>query len=272
MTRKYRTILLGIVVMIKISIISSPYLKCVIMPQLMEKREMSFQSRTNSDIQNQLLWFSYKDGNIALNYHPILQDKIHNVMYLDKKGSSHEEPGKTLEFSSIMSGSFLVLADNLKLDINGDGNYENIFLCAKTDTNETQGKPNFSTKFKKSNIPIEIIVKNKTSIFVLVYGKPYTGPLSVKSRRGLNKEFSVKSGNISFIDVRDLREGIVVTCKDSQNCVLIGSYIQEKHTLFTLQHAKVMIPFFFIIISVAINVSLICIFRRKIKKVYSNFA
>lgn len=269
MSRKYKMILLSIIAMLIISILLSPYLKYVIMPQLMKKRELSFRSKTNSEISNQFLWFSYKDGNISLNYHPILQDKFHHVMYLDVKGSKHQKLLKNFAFSSVMSGSFLVIADNIKLDIDGDGEYETLSLCAKTDTNETQGKHESSTKFEESNIPVEIIAKNKNAVLVLVHGKPYTGQLSVKSRRGLNQEFHIKDGNISFIDIRDLRDGIVVTCKEKQNCVLIGTYIQEKHTLFTLQHGKVMLPFFFLIIAVGLIVSLICLFR---KKVSSNFS
>lgn len=42
----------------------------------------------------------------------------------------------------------------------------------------------------------------------------YEGVVHLTSKRGTDKQIEIENGIIPFVDVRDLRSGIVVMCKD----------------------------------------------------------
>lgn len=69
-------------------------------------------------------------------------------------------------------------------------------------------------KFARKDIPIEVVMSDNTEITILKDGIPYEGVVHLTSKRGTDKQIEIENGIIPFVDVRDLRSGIVVMCKD----------------------------------------------------------
>ncbi len=242
-------------------IVYSPKLYYYIMPLTMEKRGFESVETTKSNIENQFVWFSYENGKIKLHYHPDFMEHLQNAVYMDVNNQSHMVEMNQFTLDNTMSGSMMVIAKKENWDIDGDGEKDSVFVSAKTDTNETQGWSAYSRVIQREDVPFEVVMSDKTQLTLLKEGAPYNGVVKMESARGTKRIIEVKDGLIPFVDLRDLRKGIVVTAKQDEGGYLIGSYICEYHTVFTKAHLVSALPLWIFFGSVIIGVLIVSSIR-----------
>lgn len=239
----------------------NPYLDIYLVKQGMSGKELKTAQRADSEMENQFLWFSYKDEQMILNCHKLMMEIPETIQYLDTDGAVHTVSSENMIFDDTMSGTYFAMAEPVELDFNGDGQSDTIYMTAKTDANETQGFAEYSRVLGEKTIPIELIMNGKTGLLVLQNGEPYTGTLQMTSTRGLNMEVECTGEEIP-VDVRDLRSGLLVKIENEKNEIYLGSYIAQEHTIFTLAHAKVMTNIALMAALTAIGIFAVCVSRR----------
>lgn len=171
---------------------------------------------------------------------------------------------KQTQVSEDCSGSFLAVLSEATVDMNGDGESENLFVTAKTDTLQTQGYNVVRTNFEQKNIPMEVVLANNTDITIYVNGEVLKNKtVNITSSRGLDKNYTTdENGQILGLKMKDVRSGINISYEDENNNYYISSYIVESRVLFTALHFEAMIPLLYCILISAVVIAIICILRK----------
>lgn len=223
--------------------------------------QLRTESVTDSEMEDQFLWFSYEDGQMVLKSQSLFTSIPSTIQYLDLEGTVHTVDTENMVFDGGMSGTYFAMAEKTVLDLDGNGEMETIYATAKTDANETQGYAHFSRVLGSEEIPIELVMSSNEGLTVLQYGVPYVGKLKLVSKRGLNKEIECTGEEIP-VDLRDLRSGLLVKIENEKQEVFLGSYLAQEHTIFTKEHFKVMQNIFLLVVLAAVGISAICWIRK----------
>lgn len=264
MFQRKKVVLISVALVLLIGLLTSDKLNINLLKTTMSDRQFIDQLETQAALDHQYMWFDYKGRDIILNVHPLMQDTLQHMSYLDVEGVSHQIPITEFKLDDTMSGSFIVQSQLISSDLDGDDQLDQAILTAKIDTVETQGYSSYSNRFEAKDLAIEIINSDKTELLILVNGEPYTGKLTLIGPRYPSKVLQIEEGKIPFVDVRDLRAGIVVVCKAPTGELLISSYISESHELFTMMHLKALTPFILLLICMGIFISIVIQMRRRL--------
>lgn len=239
----------------------SPHLEIYFVKQGLSGKQLLTESVTNSDLENEFLWFSYENDQMILKNQSLFAKMPSTIQYLDLDGKVHTADTENMVFDEGMSGTYFAMAEKTELDLDGNGDVETIYATAKTAANETQGFAYFSRALGSEEIPIELIMSSNEGLTVLQYGLPYTGRLELFSKRGLQKEIECTGEEIP-VDVRDLRSGLLVKIENEENEVFLGSYIAQEHTIFTKEHLKVMSNILLLVVLTAVGIAIVCLIRK----------
>ncbi|MCR5608822.1 MAG: hypothetical protein K6G26_07130 [Lachnospiraceae bacterium] len=243
-----------IAIILAAGVFLSPKLNYMIVEDSMENRELKKETVINPEIEYQYLYFTFNDENLVLNYRDDFSGLFNEIYYLDTDGKVNKSEIDSFRFNNNMSGTFVTIGKKNNED-------KNITVCAKADTNETQGFSMFSNVCGNKEIPLELVRSGENNFILLRNGVPFTGNIDIYGKYINHENKNIEEGEIDFIDVRDQRNGFCVTVADSNETV-IATYIAEHHMLFNRQHKEAMTTMWVFIISVALGIASVVILRR----------
>ena len=168
-----------------------------------------------------------------------------NVHAIKNDGTVESVPLKDFKTSDDYTGTFLVYADNVDVDLDGDGRPEKkASVSSKTGTREVQGFFEYDTLYSsKMNVPVEVVHTYQTSLQVYKDGEPYSGTIHFIDRKGRDSLMTLTDGVIPYVDIRDLWNGITVLLEDGESGkTYIASYQAEENTLLTHDFFRAWIP------------------------------
>ena len=141
----------------------------------------------------------------------------------------------------------------------------NVTRIAKTDMEYTQGYTTAANLFLSDEIPFEVAYADREYFTVYFNGEPLSNAeITVTLSDGSQKTVTTdKSGNVTDLDLNDVRGGLSFTyISDTQNTYILH-YQVEADTIFTARWLSAMLPFGIIIL-----ISVVCIvldvFLRKL--------
>lgn len=166
-------------------------------------------------------------------------------------------PLDTFCFQGDMNGTILLQSQN------ADGSVQ---VSAKASVLATQSFDAYAWDnhvIGYDTIPVEICYSGSgvmsTAVSVLVYGKPYSGPLRLQTAAGKDTVLDISDGALENLSIYDIRRGLAVTVEDeATGHTLIGSYRVEDYPMFSLAHLKALVNLFFLLVLIGSGCSIIC--------------
>jgi ferredoxin len=224
---------------------------------------LHLQRSTKSEVNGQMLWFTYDNDSIELNLNTFLDPSLIQIYALTAKGSRLLDPS-TLSLGKDCTGSIAAIAPPYQFDNDNDGKADIVYIAAKTDTQLTQGAVPVKTQFANSKLPFELVLSNKSTVTVYFKNTPLANQnITMNSTHGANQKMSTDSnGVIHGLDIRDIRNGLNVQYKDNKGTFYNLSYQVENNSLFTARHFSSMKPIFKVVILSAACILIILILRN----------
>lgn len=200
--------------------------------------KIEIENNTTTKCENQIIWWQFEDEGLKLNYNSQLvnQDKL---VILGKKNDEQVIPvSETL--STDFNGSFMAVAKLIMIDMNGDGNNDEVYISAKGDTIATRGFTAVNTFFNDQMIPFEVVIEGDNDLKIYFDQKLLKGGVvKVTAVDGLERKFRTNSetGIIHLDNMNTLRKNVNITYINN-NKYYIASYVVEGHRLFSKEHLQ----------------------------------
>ena len=205
------------------------------------------------------LSFTYENDDITLHG---AEDATVYALTVD--GIKTVESDYTESLPADFLGSFAaVQVESSNMD--GDGITEKVYHIAKTDMEYTQGYTTSANLFLSDEIPFEVAYVDRDHFTLYLEGEPLpNAAITVTLSDGSEKTFtSDEDGNITDLDLNDVRNGLTFTYVPNEHTTYILNYQVEADTIFTVRWLSAMLPF-----GVIILISVVCIaldvFLRKL--------
>ena len=205
------------------------------------------------------LSFTYENDDITLHG---AEDAT--VYALTTEGIKTVESDYTESLPADFLGSFAaVQVESSNMD--GDRITEIVYHIAKTDMEYTQGYTTSANLFLSDEIPFEVAYVDRDYFTLYLEGEPLpNAAITVTLSDGSEKTFtSDEDGNITELDLNDVRNGLTFTYVPNEHTTYNLHYQVEADTIFTTRWLSAMLPF-----GVIILISVVCIaldvFLRKL--------
>lgn len=205
------------------------------------------------------LSFTYENDDITLHG---AEDAT--VYALTTEGIKTVESDYTESLPADFLGSFAAVQVESSNE-DGDGITEKVYHIAKTDMEYTQGYTTSANLFLSDEIPFEVAYVDRDHFTLYLEGEPLpNAAITVTLSDGSEKTFtSDEDGNITDLDLNDVRNGLTFTYVPNEHTTYILNYQVEADTIFTVRWLSAMLPF-----GVIILISVVCIaldvFLRKL--------
>ena len=205
------------------------------------------------------LSFTYENDDITLHG---AEDAT--VYALTTEGIKTVESDYTESLPADFLGSFAAVQVESSNE-DGDGITEKVYHIAKTDMEYTQGYTTSANLFLSDEIPFEVAYVDRDHFTLYLEGDPLpNAAITVTLSDGSEKTFtSDEDGNITDLDLNDVRNGLTFTYVPNGHTTYILNYQVEADTIFTVRWLSAMLPF-----GVIILISVVCIaldvFLRKL--------
>ena len=205
------------------------------------------------------LSFTYENDDITLHG---AEDTTVYALTVD--GIKTVESDYTESLPADFLGSFAaVQVESSNMD--GDGITEKVYHIAKTDMEYTQGYTTSANLFLSDEIPFEVAYVDRDHFTLYLEGEPLPdAAITVTLSDGSQKTVTTdENGNISDLNLNDVRNGLTFTYVPNEHTTYILNYQVEADTIFTVRWLSAMLPFGIIIL-----ISVVCIaldvFLRKL--------
>ena len=205
------------------------------------------------------LSFTYENDDITLHG---AEDTTVYALTVD--GIKTVESDYTESLPADFLGSFAaVQVESSNMD--GDGITEKVYHIAKTDMEYTQGYTTSANLFLSDEIPFEVAYVDRDHFTLYLEGEPLPdAAITVTLSDGSQKTVTTdENGNISDLNLNDVRNGLTFTYVPNEHTTYILNYQVEADTIFTVRWLSAMLPF-----GVIILISVVCIaldvFLRKL--------
>jgi len=205
------------------------------------------------------LSFTYENDDITLHG---AEDAT--VYALTTEGIKTVESDYTESLPADFLGSFAAVQVESSNE-DGDGITEKVYHIAKTDMEYTQGYTTSANLFLSDEIPFEVAYVDRDHFTLYLEGEPLpNAAITVTLSDGSEKTFtSDEDGNITDLNLNDVRNGLTFTYVPNEHTTYILNYQVEADTIFTVRWLSAMLPF-----GVIILISVVCIaldvFLRKL--------
>ena len=205
------------------------------------------------------LSFTYENDDITLHG---AEDAT--VYALTTEGIKTVESDYTESLPADFLGSFAAVQVESSNE-DGDGITEKVYHIAKTDMEYTQGYTTSANLFLSDEIPFEVAYVDRDHFTLYLEGDPLPdAEITVTLSDGSQKTVTTdENGNISDLNLNDVRNGLTFTYVPNEHTTYILNYQVEADTIFTVRWLSAMLPF-----GVIILISVVCIaldvFLRKL--------
>ena len=205
------------------------------------------------------LSFTYENDDITLHG---AEDAT--VYALTTEGIKTVESDYTESLPADFLGSFAAVQVESSNE-DGDGITEKVYHIAKTDMEYTQGYTTSANLFLSDEIPFEVAYVDRDHFTLYLEGDPLPdAAITVTLSDGSQKTVTTdENGNISDLNLNDVRNGLTFTYVPNEHTTYILNYQVEADTIFTVRWLSAMLPF-----GVIILISVVCIaldvFLRKL--------
>ena len=205
------------------------------------------------------LSFTYENDDITLHG---AEDAT--VYALTTEGIKTVESDYTESLPADFLGSFAAVQVESSNE-DGDGITEKVYHIAKTDMEYTQGYTTSANLFLSDEIPFEVAYVDRDHFTLYLEGDPLpNAEITVTLSDGSQKTVTTdENGNITDLDLNDVRNGLTFTYVPNEHTTYILNYQVEADTIFTVRWLSAMLPF-----GVIILISVVCIaldvFLRKL--------
>ncbi len=237
--KKYVAILAVIVLLLVGGILYSPYLDWYMFPQNCADRELVVQPATEEDttLNHQYLWFEYDGDDMVLCYREEASG-FTTISYLGTDGTYAESLLEDFQTSNDMAGTFLVITNEaVSLDIDGDGEPENVRFAAKTDNNSCKTFYGYDHAFLQDFLPVDFVMNYWRAADLYVYGELYTGSIEFETSLNIHETREIEEGYVSGISYTNQEAGVMIVTLEYEDEVIVISYTQENN-VWNRQHLR----------------------------------
>ena len=208
------------------------------------------------------LSFTYENDDITLHG---AEDAT--VYALTTEGIKTVESDYTESLPADFLGSFAAVQVESSNE-DGDGITEKVYHIAKTDMEYTQGYTTSANLFLSDEIPFEVAYVDRDHFTLYLEGEPLpNAAITVTLSDGSEKTFtSDEDGNITDLDLNDVRNGLTFTYIPNEHNTFILHYQVEADTIFTTRWLSAMLPFGMILLISAVCIALDVFLRKLLYK------